>query len=1835
MMTHRHYAKTITALTTTAAVGLCCPFATAASHKPQVSLEASALIQRVLPGHADSFSVEEIPSADGKDVFEVESASGKVVLRGNTPVSAASALNWYLKNIAQCDISWCGDQLALPKTLPAVPAKVRVVCPHSRRVYFNYCTLSYTAAWWDWARWEREIDFMALNGINMPLAPVGLEGVWYETLLKFNFTDAEARAFLAGPCFQAWQWMTNIEGHGGPLPKAWIDEHIALGRRILERERELGMTPIQQGFSGYVPALLKKKFPQAAIAQQPSWCGFPGSHQLDPLDPLFAKLSRTFLETEIRLFGTSHVYATDPFHESQPPKKDKEYLNAVGKAIIGSMLEVDSQATWAMQAWSIRQDIVTAVPKDHLLVLDLAGNRRDFWGYPYIIGQLHNFGGRINLHGDLAQVATNPFAAAAQKSSLVAGTGLFMEATTQNPVFYNLYFDMIWRDQGVNGKDWLAGYARRRYGADSESARAAWLKLLEGPYRKGTSGVEYSSIIAARPALNAKKSGPNAGLKIPYDPSLLVSAWELLLKDADKLQASDGYRFDTVDVGRQVLSNLGHVLHRRAAAAFQAKEAKAFATDSQRFLELLSDVDALCSTRNEYHFGKWIADARRRGTTETEKNLYERDAAMLVTLWGPEQKPQIFDYSWREWGGLISGYYRERWRKFYDHLADCLTRGEDYSEKGLPMVYDRETFRANDFYSKLADWEIQWVSSHHTLPEAATGDSVQISKRLLAKYRPLLAEVYAKPTKPTDKNGLLEAAPAPKETTNIVYILADDLGYGDVHCLNPQRGKVATPNLDRLAGQGMCFTEAHGSSAVCTPTRYGIMTGRYNWRSRLQHGVLEGYGNPLIEADRLTVSALLRQHGYATACIGKWHLGMGISKKKPASLVSDGPTMRGFDYYFGISASLDMPPFAFIENNRFTEAPTAVKQWGRKGAAAPGFEAVNVLPTLTQKAVEYIGRQAKADHPFFLYLPLTSPHTPIVPTKAWQGKSGLGAYGDFVMETDWAVGEVMAALERNGMDGNTLVVFTSDNGCSPAAGVPALEKQGHFPSETRRGYKADIYDGGHRIPFIARWPGKIKAGTTNDQPICLTDLMATCADLLGAKLPDNAGEDSVSILPALLGQSDKPLREAIVHHSIDGNFAIRQGQWKLELCPGSGGWSEPKSGSPKAKGLPAVQLYDMTRDVAEQTNLQAQHPEIVDRLTKLLERYVTDGRSTPGTPQKNDGTINLHSATSATGLRTSPASITAPSPQTDPEALGRLASTHQENLAARPDSRDNFHVFLLMGQSNMAGYGQLESGDERPVEGITYLPTLASTSIAWQPARHPLHNRLSSDRFGLGLPFAIEYQKSHPGVKVGLIPVAWGGAPIDNLKKGTPVYNDIIKKAAFAKTSGVFKGVLWHQGESDTTTPDLANSYATKLDTLVADLRRDLGAPDLPFVAGDLADFYGTSSEHNAPDRVARIKQVRAVLRGLPQRMSHTAFVESSGLKSIDGHNVHFDRASYIELGRRYANAMQGFDASSRAGRFTVMSFNILEAGNDASYVGFPNSMFGGARRDDIANVIRECGADIVGVQECGPVEPLLKELGADWHGFGTGKSKYAGAILSRFPIKPLVTEDFLTTARVVLPDGTDLVVVNTHWWPPKDSGATLIQQRLKAGNIPDDPARFETEILAASDASAGARGYLHTVETLRPHLAAGTPVILTGDFNESSHLDWTERAAKTGMDRWVKNPTGRPLRFKMTWKGSTLLADAGMQDAYRAIFPDEVAKPGITWTPPYDASSPGRTPYGEQLLERLDRIYFKGKDLKLLEAAIVGESHETSEVTHTGPWVSDHRATRATFLINKSHHEN
>jgi arylsulfatase A-like enzyme len=474
---------------------------------------------------------------------------------------------------------------------------------------------------------------------------------------------------------------------------------------------------------------------------------------------------------------------------------------------------------------------------------------------------------------------------------------------------------------------------------------------------------------------------------------------------------------------------------------------------------------------------------------------------------------------------------------------------------------------------------------------------------------------------------------------NIVFILADDLGYGDVGCYNPE-SKIATPNLDRLAAEGMRFTDAHSPSGVCTPTRYALLTGRYAWRTRLQRNVIGPFAPPLIAEDRLTVAQLLRDQGYSTNCIGKWHLGWdwpvpdAAGKRDFSRPIPGGPTTRGFDSYFGTDVP-NYPPFCFLENDRTVGLPSAAAPVGQDsfniaGPMLPGWKLVEILPGLEQRAVETVRSAAKSGQPFFLCLPLTSPHYPVVPSAEFQGKSRAGTYGDFVMQTDHVVGSVLAALDASGVAENTLVIFTSDNGPEVAGEVnpgayERLQQFGHESMGPLRGVKRDAWEGGHRVPFIARWPGKIAAGSTSSETICHVDLMATLAALLEIGLPPDAGVDSVNVLPALLGETRAaPLREATVHHSAQGKFAIRRGDWVLILAPtgddngrqGEPAWFQKDRGyEPHAA---AGELYNLATDPAQKQNLYAAEPDKVIELAGLLERYVAEGRSTPGPRQTND-----------------------------------------------------------------------------------------------------------------------------------------------------------------------------------------------------------------------------------------------------------------------------------------------------------------------------------------------------------------------------------------------------------------------------------------------------------------------------------------------------------------------------------------------------------------------------------------------------------------------------------------
>ncbi len=475
---------------------------------------------------------------------------------------------------------------------------------------------------------------------------------------------------------------------------------------------------------------------------------------------------------------------------------------------------------------------------------------------------------------------------------------------------------------------------------------------------------------------------------------------------------------------------------------------------------------------------------------------------------------------------------------------------------------------------------------------------------------------------------------------NFVVILADDLGWGDMRSNNPERSRIPTPQMDRLAAAGMRFTDGHSSSGCCSPSRYTLLTGRYHWRTTLQSGIVPVWGAPLIAPDRTTIASLAGSRGYVTACIGKWHLGRkwpiapeqkslftGFGGKAGgggdvataitqahrdawqsvfSQAIPEGPTSRGFDEYFGTDVP-NWPPYCFIENDRTVGIPSELlspdrlvkNQASIQGPALPDWKLEPILPALADRATAFIRTHARASHPFLLYLPLTSPHTPLAVNSEWRGKSQLNSdYADLVMETDAVVGRILDALDDAGVTDNTVVIFTSDNGCASYIGVRELERQGHFPSGPFRDYKSSVYEGGHRVPFVVRWPGVIRAGSVCRQLVQQADIMATIAGILGVSLPDSAGEDSFSLLPLLQG-SDRPIRTAAVNTACNGLPSYREGAWKYVA-----------TASPE--------LYQLDEDPAEAVNLAAQHPERLREMQAAFEKLIRAGRSTPGTPQKND-----------------------------------------------------------------------------------------------------------------------------------------------------------------------------------------------------------------------------------------------------------------------------------------------------------------------------------------------------------------------------------------------------------------------------------------------------------------------------------------------------------------------------------------------------------------------------------------------------------------------------------------
>lgn len=698
---------------------------------------ATALLQRVLGEEARHFSVQIIPPEGHDDLFELESSGNRIILKGNNAVSVASALNYYLTHYAHCQITWNGTNLKLPDPLPAVTKTERHTSPYRYRYYLNYCTFNYTMSWWNWDRWQREIDWMALNGINMPLSLTGQDAIWRRVYKHLGLTDKDLENFFTGPAYFAWSWMGNLDGWGGPLPQSWSDNHESLQKQILQRERELGMTPILPAFSGHVPQALEKRYPDIKI-RKTTWGTHPEElNILDPEDPLFLKIGSAFLEEQTRTFGTDHFYSADTFNENDPPSADSLYLDQISKKVYQSMATVDPSARWVMQGWLFYHSkefwkpaqikaLLNAIPDDRMILLDLISevspvwNRTEaYYGKPWIWCMLHNFGGNTGMFGRLKTIASEPATVLhLPASGNLQGLGLTPEGIEQNPVVYHLMLENVWRREPVNLDQWLKQYTLCRYGQQNAYADSAWQVLKNTVYSETTNIRDCpESIVTGRPTF--EKSTRWTTTDLHYRPQDLLPAWQLLIKASPVLRRSEGFNYDLADVTRQVLANYGNVLQQKFAQAYRDGNIGSFKKYSNDFLDLIADMDKVLATQKDFLLGTWLRDARNQATNEAEKALYERNARNLITLWGNKNSP-LHEYACRQWSGLLNGFYRKRWEMFVSDVLLAMEAGKPFDDAV--------------FEEKIRDWEWQWVNSRDSYPATTKGNTYEVANATFRKY---------------------------------------------------------------------------------------------------------------------------------------------------------------------------------------------------------------------------------------------------------------------------------------------------------------------------------------------------------------------------------------------------------------------------------------------------------------------------------------------------------------------------------------------------------------------------------------------------------------------------------------------------------------------------------------------------------------------------------------------------------------------------------------------------------------------------------------------------------------------------------------------------------------------------------------------------------------------------------------------------------------------------------------------------------------------------------------------------------------------------------------------
>ena len=681
---------------------------------------ARGVLERLIGERADEFDLKEIPDEGGKDVFEIEAAGGTVTVFGSSGVAICRGVYEYLREACGCQVSWDGDNLPLPKTFPDFP-KTRVVSGNKYRQYFNVCTFGYTVVWWNWPRWEREIDWMALHGINMPLAMTAQESVWQKVWKEYGFTDEDLTEFFSGPAFLPWHRMGNLNAHAGPLLQSWLDSRPALQKKILQRERELGMTPITPAFSGFVPPSFARKFPKCQVMKTTGWYGFKPTFILNPTDPMFQEIGKKFIEAYRKEFGTDHCYLADSFNEMRPDVSDEEKLGKLaefGESVLNSILAGDPEGTWFMQGWVFldsgfwNEDAMKAlfskVPSDKMMILDLAGFGGGVWSKynrQYILCIMNNYGHLTTLYGNLpyySEMAGN-FGTEACKD--MRGLGIVAEGIHHNAVVYELLTDVMWSKAEIGLGRWLKDYCRRRYGGLPPDMEKAWELIKTNLY---STWAMPSPSYLRRPLFGSRREYP--------DPKNMRETIELFLACSRDFGKNDLYQRDLVDLLKHYLGDASWFYLQRVMDAWQVGDEKEFAKAKKDYLKLLDDIDRLLNTRPEYRLSRWINDARSWGRNAKEADLFEMNARMQLTVWGADQ---LYDYAAKEWSGLISDFYAKRYEEFFNFL-----------EKQKPDSAYRD-----EWLKYIAQWELDWCGKTGLKTRRPQRDSLRVAKELFRKYK--------------------------------------------------------------------------------------------------------------------------------------------------------------------------------------------------------------------------------------------------------------------------------------------------------------------------------------------------------------------------------------------------------------------------------------------------------------------------------------------------------------------------------------------------------------------------------------------------------------------------------------------------------------------------------------------------------------------------------------------------------------------------------------------------------------------------------------------------------------------------------------------------------------------------------------------------------------------------------------------------------------------------------------------------------------------------------------------------------------------------------------------